>query len=189
MFARLTVRTAIAFPSPLARRALTTTATSRAARVVRQSVARLAPLGVDAALDDAASSDSVLHPKIFDEFALRNRVGLVTGAHRGLGLEAAVALAEAGARVYCVDIAEEPDHEWHAAQDYVRRMGDGRKLEYVRGDVTNQSDMWDVGRMVGDAEGRLDVCVANAGILKPAEDCLEYSAEVFEQVNHCRASF
>lgn len=36
--------------------------------------------------------------------------------------------------------------------------------------------------MIGDKEGRLDVCVAAAGILKQDIDCLEYPAETFKQV-------
>ncbi|KAI0029941.1 sorbose reductase sou1 [Vararia minispora EC-137] len=177
MFARLLTR-----PRPLlAHRTFATTAARAApARVARQSVAPSAPLGVDAALDPTAASSP--SPKIFDEFSLRGRVGLVTGAHRGLGLEMAVALAEAGARVYCVDIHKQPDEEWQRAKQYVGGMGDGRSLEYVQGDVTDQQGMWEVGDLVGEREGRLDVCVANAGVLKPGEDCLEYPADTFDEV-------
>ena len=42
--------------------------------------------------------------------------------------------------------------------------------------------MWRIGDLIGDKEGRLDVCVAAAGILKPDIDCLEYPAETFKQV-------
>lgn len=67
---------------------------------------------------------------------------MVTGANRGLGLEGALALAEAGARaVYCIDIADTPSSDWSRVQEFVSRMrgtrGEGR-LEYVRGDVADQ---------------------------------------------------
>ncbi|KAJ3525866.1 hypothetical protein NM688_g8338 [Phlebia brevispora] len=42
--------------------------------------------------------------------------------------------------------------------------------------------MWKIGKDIGDKEGRLDVCVAAAGIIKDDADCLEYPAEFFEQV-------
>ncbi|KAH9934901.1 uncharacterized protein B0H18DRAFT_492026 [Fomitopsis serialis] len=54
------------------------------------------------------------------EFALTDRVALVSGANRGLGLEMASALAEAGARaVYCVDLPKEPGPEWAKVQEYL----------------------------------------------------------------------
>ena len=61
----------------------------------------LAPLGVEAALKAKEDPSFVPRPKIFDEFALTDRVGLVSGGNRGIGLETAIALAEAGARA-CV---------------------------------------------------------------------------------------
>ena len=49
--------------------------------------------------------------------------------------------------------------------------------------------MWKLGETIGDKEGRLDVCVACAGILKQDIDCLEYPADVFQQVrNGCTAA-
>jgi NAD(P)-dependent dehydrogenase (short-subunit alcohol dehydrogenase family) len=85
-------------------------------------------------------------PTLFShEFALTDRVALVSGGHRGLGLEMSLALVEAGARaVYCVDLPKQPSDEWQAVQKYAERLastgktnGQGR-LEYVSGDVTNQ---------------------------------------------------
>ncbi|KAA1471247.1 NAD(P)-binding protein [Dentipellis sp. KUC8613] len=148
-----------------------------------QSVSPLAPIGVAAAL--AAQSDPAVpaRPKLFDEFALTDRVALVSGANRGLGLEMALALAEAGARaVYCVDLPEAPGEEWEAVRSYVERMGTGGRMEYLSGNVRDQQGMWDVGQKIGDKEGRLDVCVAAAGILREHTDCLEYPAEEFRKV-------
>ena len=62
----------------------------------------------------------------------------MTGANRGIGLEAALTLAEAGARtVYCVDLPKEPGEEWTKIRDFVERLGTG-KLEYISQDVTDQ---------------------------------------------------
>ena len=41
--------------------------------------------------------------------------------------------------------------------------------------------MWKIGEFIGDAEGRMDACIAAAGILKSHTDCLEYPAEQFRQ--------
>lgn len=76
-------------------------------------------------------------------FSLADKVALVTGGHRGIGLEGALALAEAGARaVYCIDISDAPGAEWSRVQEYVSRLGglDGepRRLEYICGDTRDQ---------------------------------------------------
>jgi hypothetical protein len=140
-------------------------------------------IGVAAAVA-AASGEGAVKPTLWDEFALRDRVALVSGANRGLGLEMALALVEAGARaVYCVDLPKQPGDEWTQVAEYVRRMETVKgRLEYVCADVTDQKAMWKVGEDIGEREGRMDVCVAAAGILKSHTDCLEYPANQFEEV-------
>lgn len=82
-------------------------------------------------------------PTLFQhEFSLADRVALVSGANRGLALEMAMALVEAGARaVYCVDLPKQPGEEWQSVKDYISRMegktGEGR-LEYISADVRDQ---------------------------------------------------
>ena len=49
--------------------------------------------------------------------------------------------------------------------------------------------MWKIGETIGDREGRLDACVAAAGIMPNPEPCLTYSAERFQQVSVCRARY
>jgi NAD(P)-dependent dehydrogenase (short-subunit alcohol dehydrogenase family) len=73
---------------------------------------------------------------LWDEFALRDRVGLVSGANRGLGLEMALVLIEGGARaVYCVDVPAEPGEEWRAVANHVEQMDveNGEKSEGQKG--------------------------------------------------------
>lgn len=148
-----------------------------------QSVSPLAPLGIDAALKAKNDPTFTPRPKIFDEFALTDRVGLVSGGNRGLGLEMAIALAEAGARVvYCFDLPEEPSEVFKASRDYVSKLGNGARLEYFSADVRDQALLWKKTEEIGNQEGRFDICVAAAGILKEHIDCLEYPAEVFREV-------
>ena len=45
-----------------------------------------------------------------------------------------------------------------------------------------QEAMWKVGNTIGDREGRMDVGIAAAGILKPDSPCLTYPAKLFQQV-------
>jgi short chain dehydrogenase len=159
-----------------------------------QSQSPLGHIGVEAAL--AASSGTGHHgqgasvrPTIWNEFALKDRVALVSGANRGLGLEMALVLIEAGARaVYCVDLPAQPGNDWAAVSEYVKRMvgtgggAKGGRLEYISADVRDQKAMWKIGEEIGNREGRMDVCVAAAGILKEHTDCLEYPGEEFEEV-------
>ena len=144
----------------------------------------LAPLGVEAALKAKEDPSFVPRPKIFDEFALTDRVGLVSGGNRGIGLETAIALAEAGARaVYCFDLAEEPSEVFKASREYVSKLGNGSRLEYFSADVRNQELLWKKAEEIGDKEQRFDFCIAAAGILKPETKCLEYPAQEFREVS------
>ena len=42
--------------------------------------------------------------------------------------------------------------------------------------------MWKIGKTIGDKEGRMDTCIAAAGVLKTHTNCLEYPASQFRQV-------
>ncbi|KAI0831052.1 sorbose reductase sou1 [Trametes gibbosa] len=144
------------------------------------------PVGVARALE--ASPDTPSTRTLFkDEFSLADRVALVSGANRGLGLEMALALLEAGAwTVYCADLPAQPGTEWTAVRDYAARLDGGGKnggrLEYLSVDVRDQAAVWKVGETIAAREGRMDVCVAAAGVLKSHTDCLEYPASQFQDV-------
>ncbi|THU84418.1 sorbose reductase sou1 [Dendrothele bispora CBS 962.96] len=146
------------------------------------SVSPLAPIGVAAAVEAKTDPSSVpARPKIFDEFALRDRVGIVSGGNRGLGLEMAMALCEAGARaVYCLDITKTPSEDWQTVKEFVEKMGS--RLEYISVDTRDQKAVWGVGEQIGDKEGRMDFCVAAAGILKAHTPCLGYPEKQFREV-------
>jgi hypothetical protein len=161
--------------------------TSQAGQRPVQSKSPLAPIGVEAALT-MSSDGATPKPKIFDEFSLNDRVAIVSGGNRGLGLEMALALSEAGARaVYCLDLPQSPSSQFEKAAEYVRKMERGDKagqgrLEYIPVDVRDQEKLWKIGEEIGSREGRMDVCVAAAGVLKAHTDCLEYPARQFQDV-------
>ncbi|KAF9543888.1 NAD-P-binding protein [Agrocybe pediades] len=145
----------------------------------------LAPLGVAAAVSVKEGKNTKVERKIFKEFTLTDRVALVSGANHGLGLEMAMALGEAGARVvYCIDLHDKPSDEWVATRDYLKKLGGTKeingnadsyaRLEYVSADVRDQAKIWKIGEEIGDKEGRLDICVAAAGVPSSHTDCLEY---------------
>lgn len=143
------------------------------------------PLGVAAIL--ASSSSSPYVSTALSQFTLPGRVAMISGAHRGIGLEMALALAEAGAIVYCLDLQKEPDQDWKKVQSAVEQFGGSNmskkaRLEYVSADVTNQKEMWGIGESIAQKEQRLDICVANAGILN-GQPCLEYDGEAFKKVS------
>ncbi|TFY52286.1 hypothetical protein EVJ58_g10103 [Rhodofomes roseus] len=165
-----------------ARVALAESPSSTSAQKKKSVLPPYAPVGVAAALD--ASPSSPAKPTLFEkEFSLSDRVALVSGANRGLGLEMAMALIEAGARaVYCADLPKTPGDEWQKVKQYLDRMEGKGRLEYISADVRDQETMWKLGEMIGDKEGRMDVCVAAAGILRPDQDCLEYDAKTFQEV-------
>lgn len=142
------------------------------------------PVGVAAALDAAkGDNSSPLKPSLFDGFSLAGRVGLVSGGNRGLGLEMALTLAEAGAKVYVLDLPPSPGKEFLAVQKYIQRFQSGAALEYVSGgvDVTDQKKVWSTVAEIGDKEGRMDVGIAAAGILHGAPT-LQYPADEFQKV-------
>lgn len=89
---------------------------------------------------------------------LEGMTALVTGASRGIGLETAKALSQAGASV-----AFNYFDQKHEAPDAIRAIESaGRRAILVQGDVASQAD---VERMVAetvDAFGRLDIAVGNA---------------------------
>jgi glucose 1-dehydrogenase len=107
---------------------------------------------------------------------LSGKVALVSGASRGIGLAAAVALAEAGARV-AFNYFDDP-HEAPVAIEALRQAG--RQGMLVQGDAASQSN---VERMVAEtatAFGRLDIAVASAAYSQ-REPFFEADVEAFRR--------
>src|SRR5215217_2305063 len=91
---------------------------------------------------------------------LKGKSCVVTGAAFGIGRATAIRFAEEGARLVVTDIQEAPVR---ALTEELR--GNEAEVEAVAGDVSVPDD---ARRMIGaavDRYGRLDVLVANAGII------------------------
>jgi NAD(P)-dependent dehydrogenase (short-subunit alcohol dehydrogenase family) len=107
---------------------------------------------------------------------LDNTVCVITGAAFGIGRATAVRFAQEGARLVVTDIQEDP---LLALADELRDSG--AEVEAVAGDVSLVDDARQMIQTAVDRYGRLDVLVANAGII-PLGDILESTVEDWDQV-------
>jgi 2-deoxy-D-gluconate 3-dehydrogenase len=114
---------------------------------------------------------------ILDSFRLDGKVALVTGAFQGLGQAMAVALAEAGADIACIDYNPQSD----ATQAVVQGLG--RNYLHIQADLIRATAA-DLNRYVAEIVeklGRLDILVNNAGIIRRAP-ALEFSEKDWDDV-------
>ena len=107
---------------------------------------------------------------------LEGKSALVTGAAFGIGRATSVTFADEGARLVVQDIQEAP---LIALRDELR--GSGAVVEAVVGDVAQDRDCRAMVESAVSAYGRLDIVVANAGII-PLGDVLESTAEDWDNV-------
>src|SRR5689334_5791555 len=90
-------------------------------------------------------------------YSLSDKVALITGAGRGLGAATAAALAQRGAQVVIADI------DLTAAQSVAKSLpSHGRALQC---DVTQLDSVQRATRQTLEHYGRIDVVIANAGVL------------------------
>ncbi|KAH7406136.1 hypothetical protein DE146DRAFT_609631 [Phaeosphaeria sp. MPI-PUGE-AT-0046c] len=109
------------------------------------------------------------------EFSLANKVVVVSGAARGLGLSQAEALLEAGAKVYALDRLPEPSPDFHTIASRAKSELN-TSLTYRQIDVRDVSALNTIVQEIADAEGRLDGLIAAAGIQQETP-ALDYTAE------------
>lgn len=107
---------------------------------------------------------------------LLGKSAVITGAAMGIGRATAEVFAREGARVVLTDVQREPLLQ--AAGD-LRRAG--AEVETVVGDVSVEEDARRMIAAAIDRFGRLDVLVANAGII-PLGDATEVSAASWDEV-------
>jgi SDR family mycofactocin-dependent oxidoreductase len=135
---------------------------------------------------------------------LHDRSALITGAARGIGRAAALALSEAGARVVVTDLEQQADGLTYntaeasdleqtvalieqAGGEAVAMFGDVRDVDSQRAAVATAIERW----------GRLDIVVANAGIASWPQTTWQATEEQWQTMidvtltgtwNTCRAA-
>jgi 3-oxoacyl-[acyl-carrier protein] reductase len=102
-----------------------------------------------------------LAPELLEAFSLAGRVAVVTGAARGIGAQAAVTFAQAGADVVCADVLEDG-----LAETAARVREAGGKATIVATDVSSKSAVDALAARAVDEHRRLDVWANVAGILR-----------------------
>lgn len=136
-------------------------------------------IGVDAVLRQNPNSPDTHTTTIFSEFSLEGKTAVISGGNGGLGLEMALAYVEAGANVYAIDLPKEPSEEFKIVAEHCKIMD--RKLQYISASVTDDADITAAMKHIVKESGRLDICVAAAGILQTYQ-ALDYPVEEFEKV-------
>ncbi len=91
----------------------------------------------------------------------QGKVAMVTGGASGMGAEASIRLAREGAAVAVVGLTDDP-----RGGEVVREITDaGGQAIYVGADVSRDADCEAAAQATVDAFGRIDLCLAAAGIL------------------------
>lgn len=107
---------------------------------------------------------------------LQDRIALVTGASRGIGRAAAIALAEAGAHIIAVARTQGALEE---LDDAVREAGSTATL--VPLDLRDFEAIDRLGAAIYERWGKLDILVGNAGILGELAPLGHLDQEVWEK--------
>ncbi|MGI9049692.1 MAG: SDR family NAD(P)-dependent oxidoreductase [Rubrobacteraceae bacterium] len=126
-------------------------------------------LGRDREADTPEETPLVSQPARDDlpSFDLNGKKALVTGATRGLGRHAAIALANAGASVF---LSGRDEAELAGCAEEVRAMG--RRAETRTTDLADVDAVKELGETAIEVMGGIDVLVNNAGValLEPVLD-------------------
>jgi sorbose reductase len=117
------------------------------------------------------------HSPVLSHFSLKGKVAAVTGGARGIGLEVCKGLAEAGADVALIYTSSKD------APDTAKKLASetGSTVKAYQTDVKDKSKITATLNQVAEDFGRLDICVANAGIAAH-HDSLEYTEDDWRQM-------
>ena len=107
---------------------------------------------------------------------LEGKIAVVTGGARGLGSAIAESFLADGAKVIIADVQDD------LGKATAKRLGaKGGEIAYRHCDVTRKTDIEALVRFAVDTHGRIDIAMANAGIVHVC-DALELAEEDFDRV-------
>src|SRR5262245_14265338 len=95
---------------------------------------------------------------VFDRFRLDGKRAMITGGSRGLGLEMALALAEAGADLLVIGREES---SLRSAADEIRKFG--HRVDTLVGDVSKPDEATRVAETAIREHGPIHVLINNVG--------------------------
>ena len=110
-----------------------------------------------------------------DYFSLKGKTAIVTGANQGLGMAYATAFAKAGADLFI------PHYTADVAEIKGIIESEGRRVEFLRGDLANRAYIDDVINGCLSAYGKIDILVNNAGT-NHFEDVMTFPDEEYRRV-------
>jgi sorbose reductase len=96
------------------------------------------------------STDAYLTSNVFDLFSLKDRVIVITGGARGIGLALAFAIAEAGGQVAILDASNEPHEHYQKLKSVASRV------EFYKSDVTDFPVLEETFNQIVTDFGRID---------------------------------
>jgi cyclopentanol dehydrogenase len=108
---------------------------------------------------------------------LSEKVAIITGAAGGMGAVEAKLFAREGAKVLATDVNETKLKSW-----VVAAKAEGLAIEYMKHNVTSESDWAKVADKAMELYGRIDVLVNNAGIYPGFIDCENTPIELWGNI-------
>jgi len=108
---------------------------------------------------------------------LKNKITIITGAAGGMGAAEAKLFAQEGAKVIATDIQEDKLKLW---VELAKK--EGLSIDYIKHNVTSQSDWQKVVDLALSLYGRIDVLVNNAGIYPGFVDIENTSIDLWGKV-------
>jgi 3-oxoacyl-[acyl-carrier protein] reductase len=101
-----------------------------------------------------------MHPELESAFGLHGRTAVITGAANGIGRQAAITFAQAGANVVIADVKDE------LQQTAALIEGVGQQVVTRRTDVSQQSEVDALAALAVERFGHIDIWANVAGIIR-----------------------